>query len=281
MNIEKWIEPLSKRVKKTAYYSQNSFVRAMSIISPELVYYYVGQIVTFGMAYVIGTGSYGTTTSEFYRDNSLILAALIRIAAVIIAVLPLIPAFIREYPVLLPDKRFAVPVTLVVGMGIAFSLFFNSIAMLTGFAGSSQSFNNTATAQFSLPVWMGVIVYGLVTPLTEEIVHRGLIYNRFRRYFNLPIAVIGSSLLFGISHGNRVQLVYGFIMGLFICYVYERYGAFVYPVLFHCVANIAVYVCMSNNMMRECVTSYIGIAVEMVVAVACFIGVALAKKIDT
>lgn len=278
----KWYSPLSERVKKTAYMHPNSFVRALSVISPEFVYYYVGQIVTFGLAYVIGTGSYGTEVSAFYKEHSLYIAALIRILAVTLAVVPLIPSFMKEYPVILQKKglngRFIIWTVI---LSVSSSLLFNSLAMVTGFTGTSETFSKTASSQFSLPIWLGIIVYGIVTPITEEIVHRGLIYNRLRRYFNLTIGVLGSSLLFGISHGNRVQLAYGFVMGLMICYVYERYGSFIYPVLFHCFANISVYICMSILLLRQAVTSYAGIMIEAALVIACLAGVALSENIDT
>lgn len=279
---KKWYSPLAKRVFKNAYFHPNSFMRAISIISPELIYYYVGQIVTFGLAYFIGTGSYGTDVSVFYKEHSLYVAAAIRVLAVVLAVLPLIPSFAKEYPVIHPDKNLLYKsAMLTIGLAISSSLLCNSVAMVSGFTGSSESFNSVATSQFSLPIWLGIIVYGIVTPLTEEIVHRGLIYNRLRRYFNLPIAIFGSSLLFGVSHGNIVQLIYGFIMGLMICWIYERYGSFIYPVLFHCFANISVYTCMSIPTARVMVVSYPGIVLEGMLAMACLTGVALAKNIDT
>ena len=139
---------------------------------------------------------------------------------------------------------------------------------MSGFSSSSDAFEKTAANQFSLPVWAGLLVYVLVTPITEEIVHRGVIYNRLRRYFNLPIAVVVSSLLFGISHGNLVQLIYGAVMGVLICLVYERYGAFIYPLVYHCVANAVIYVFMSSPVLRAAVFSVPGIALEALMTVA-------------
>ncbi len=70
---------------------------------------------------------------------------------------------------------------------------------------------------------------------------RGILYNRMKRCFNDKIALVVSSLLFGIYHGNLVQAVYGTILGLLIAYFYERYKSFAAPVLFHGVANISVF----------------------------------------
>ena len=268
MKRKKTVVPLAPRISKTPYMSDNSLVRSISVVSPEFVYYYLNQIVTLGCAYLIGTGQYGTVQSERFTQHSMFWAAFIRVMAVIIAVLPLIWSFIKEYPVLLPkeNKRTKhIVYTFLIASGLA--LLLNVIAHETGFSSVSDSFGKTSSAQFSLPIWAGVAIYGIITPVTEEIVHRGIIYNRLRRYFNLPVAVCGSAILFGISHGNLVQFVYGFSMGIVICLIYERYGAFLYPVLFHCIANSTVYIFMSLPVVREWVFSTPGIAVETVVSV--------------
>jgi len=258
-----FIEPIAEHNFKKPFIPESSFIRALSVISPEFVYYYLNQIVTYGCAYVIGTGQYGTSTSAMFKENSLVWATIIRIIAVVLAVLPLIPSFLKEYVCIIPkEEKRIYHIVFTVITAIALSLFLNVIAYKTGFSSSSQSFDKTAANQFSLPIWIGILVYGLITPVTEEIVHRGIIYNRLRRFYELPIAIIMGGLIFGLSHGNVVQLVYGGLMGIMICCIYERYSTFVYPMLFHCMANTAVYVCMSIKPIREAVFSYPGMMIE-------------------
>ena len=276
------IKALENRITKTPYMLKNSFAKSLSIVTPEFVYYYLNQLVTFGCAYLIGTGQYGTKVSDTFSNNSTMWAVLIRITALILATLPLIWSFIKEYPRILPsiDKRM-IHAGYVIILAMSSSILVNVIASSTGFTKTSESFTKTASTQFSLPLWLGIIIYGLITPVTEEIVHRGIIYNRLRRYFNLPIAVIAGSILFGISHGNLVQLVYGTVMGILICCVYERYGAFVYPVLFHCIANCAVYVFMSIPVFRTVVFSVFGIIIEACLTLGTLYLIFSEKNIDT
>ena len=68
-----------------------------------------------------------------------------------------------------------------------------------------------------------------------------------KRCFNYKTALAVSSLLFGLYHGNIVQVVYGSILGLLIAYTYELYGSFAAPVLFHGVANVSVYALTYQN----------------------------------
>lgn len=117
----------------------------------------------------------------------------------------------------------------------------NTLFHLLGITGSSKAFEDTAQAQFGVVFFAGLFLYGILSPLAEEAVFRGLIYNRMKRCFNYPVALAVSALLFGCYHGNMVQAVYGTILGLMMAYVYEKYGVFEAPVLFHGVANISIF----------------------------------------
>lgn len=121
------------------------------------------------------------------------------------------------------------------------ALGFNLLFYVSGFAESSQSFTKTADAQFSVNFVLGILLYGVCSPLVEEAVFRGLIYNRLKRCFPFPIALIVSAVLFGAYHGNVVQALYGSILGLMMAYVYEKTGSFWASVWFHAVANLSIY----------------------------------------
>ena len=55
------------------------------------------------------------------------------------------------------------------------------------------------------------------------------------------MAWILSAFLFGAYHGNTVQGIYGFIMGLIFAYGYEYFGSFRVPVILHMLVNIVAY----------------------------------------
>ena len=126
-------------------------------------------------------------------------------------------------------------------LALSASLGLNILLTLTGFADSSQTYQEVADRQYGVAFGIGLILYGLVSPLAEEVVFRGVIYNRLRRFYGPVIGVVVSAIFFGAFHGNLVQGVYGACMGILIAYVYERQGSFFFPVLFHAVANLAVY----------------------------------------
>lgn len=123
----------------------------------------------------------------------------------------------------------------------------NVLFHLLGITETSRNFTETASAQFGVAFIAGLLLYGVLSPLAEEAVFRGLIFNRMKRCFQYPIALIVSSLLFGCYHGNIVQAVYGTILGIFMAYIYESYESFVAPVFFHGVANVSIFTIIYYN----------------------------------
>lgn len=136
-------------------------------------------------------------------------------------------------------------------LAFCFSMGLNIVFYQTGFSGSSESYEAVYELQYGVKFVIGVILYGLVSPLAEEIIFRGLLFQRMKRCFNYRIALIVSSLLFGFYHGNVVQAVYGTALGLVIAWSYELFGDFMVPLLFHAVANISVYTMTYGNRLSE------------------------------
>ena len=165
------------------------------------------------------------------------------------------PMFRREYRQLslqTKDKmvwKKDVPLLLI--FGGAATLFFNILFALLQITGSSQQYAEVAERQFAFPLWVGILLYGVVSPLAEEMVFRGIVYNRLKRFFNNSIAIIGSAVLFGVYHGNIVQASYGFLLGMLIAFFYERYGSFAVPVLLHSIANVSVYVISDSVVLQS------------------------------
>lgn len=126
--------------------------------------------------------------------------------------------------------------------GMAISLGLNYLFAVSGFLQSSETYNQVAEKQFSLPLWKAFFAYGIWSPLKEEVIFRGILYGFLKKYLPVMAAVFGSALLFGFFHGNLVQMVYGTIMGIIMALLYEKYQTLIAPILFHSAANTAIYV---------------------------------------
>lgn len=105
----------------------------------------------------------------------------------------------------------------------------------------SKKYKTVEEIQYSVPVWLGLVLYGIISPIVEEMVFRGVVYNRIKKFFGVFKAVVFSALLFGFFHGNLPQFLYGTIMGILMAICYEYAECFAAPVLVHMAANVFVF----------------------------------------
>lgn len=79
---------------------------------------------------------------------------------------------------------------------------------------------------------------GIMGPIAEELLLRGLIFNTLERIYAKPwFAIVISSVIFGIMHGNFVQSVYAFVAGLFVSFIYYKTRTLKWPILIHIIIN--------------------------------------------
>lgn len=86
------------------------------------------------------------------------------------------------------------------------------------------------------------IIYAVVIgPIMEEILFRGYTLNTFRKKGNKLEAIIFTSVIFGLSHGNLGQAISATLGGLIFGYVAIEFGI-VYSAIFHMLYNGMFYV---------------------------------------
>ncbi len=222
-------------LKKTAY-----------MILPLLVYFLVHDaaevLLWAGLNQFVLVGKQETV--DFLGNNSYTVRGIINGLAIFLGVAVIWRAVKNEIDDKKQQKKMEkslISYVVLAALALFSALGLNMLFYFLGITESSQAFENTANAQFGVSFFVGLVLYGVLSPFAEEAVFRGLIYNRMKRCFNFPIALLISSLLFGCYHGNIVQAVYGTLLGLLIAYAYEKYHSFAAPVLFHAVANISIF----------------------------------------
>ena len=70
----------------------------------------------------------------------------------------------------------------------------------------------------------------VIAPITEEIVFRGIACSRLRSVFPHVVTVIASALIFGVSHGVPIAVIYASALGVVQACVFLRHGS-LYPVM--------------------------------------------------
>lgn len=240
-----------------------SFYKAWEVLKPFIIYYVVYNIafLLIAYAYSVAAEYFGGGLREFLTGNTETLTQLVGGLSMLVGVLPLMPMLRQElalYKEPAKNKTFvksengesmrqktwplslAVPLTLI--LAVSSSVGLNILLSLTGLVQASESYQDVAGKQYSVAFGVGAILFGLISPIAEEIVFRGLVFNRMRRYYPTIAAIVVSGVLFGAYHGNLVQGIYGGCMGILLAYTYERMQSFLIPCLFHAAANLTVYI---------------------------------------
>lgn len=208
---------------------------------PIVIYYFISNLFVtagFSITQIVKTKA---ATEAFTQAHWFYADTLIRISGMALGGIAVYPYFKRENSDK-ESKRLSPKIALyLVGLGAMLSLGINFLFSVTGFTKSSEQYQQVAETQFALPLWLACIFYGVLSPVVEEMVFRGIVYRALCRSTTNVIAIIGSALLFGAFHGNVVQMLYAGIMGIGMAYIYQKYQSLWAPILFHGAANIAVY----------------------------------------
>lgn len=92
------------------------------------------------------------------------------------------------------------------------------------------------TPRFTLVVLLG----GVLVPLTEELLFRGLLYAWLRRW-GVPLAVVASALVFGLFHGFSVVFFTAAFLGAISALLYEKSGSLWPSVVMHSLNNALAF----------------------------------------
>lgn len=252
----------------------SSIKRAGYMLLPLLLYYVahdLSQILLWGLTELFL--SMGNGFSEYLTQHGQDVKTIISAAAILIGTLPLVPMLKQERKYGWRQKpeqgqwleqkadqgrsweqkaaqddlqdvgnRTVVSYGIVILLSFCLAVGINIIFYQLGFSSSSENYTEVQEAQYAVSFGLGLLLYGVISPLTEETLFRGIIYGRMKRCFARWLAILLSAILFGVYHGNLVQGVYGFLLGCVITLLYEKSGNFLIPVVAHAAANLSVFV---------------------------------------
>lgn len=91
----------------------------------------------------------------------------------------------------------------------------------------------SSAAEQPLALAAMVVLGAVLGPLTEEILFRGYLYTWARRRFGVPVAMVGSSVVFGLAHVSPGHAIATAVIGMVIAMVYERSGSLWPAVVVH------------------------------------------------
>lgn len=123
-------------------------------------------------------------------------------------------------------------------MALAMSLGLNNLIIIGNLSDISDSYQATMEAFYASSLPVQIIVLGILMPMSEELVFRGLLFKRLRERGTYLQSALYSALVFGFMHMNLVQMIYGFVLGMMLAYFYEKYGSVKAPIAAHIAMNL-------------------------------------------
>ncbi len=267
--------------------------KAWYIVKPFILYTIIKTLAIFGLSLLVSSIPQDEI-SVWVANNSQLLSTTINGIAALIGVAFVLQDFLKEVAVtgeididsgvikqllawikngIKHNKDKAFQLAAVASLGITSALGLNILIEMMSI--QSDKYSNVEAIQYSVPLWLGLILYGLVAPITEEMIFRGITYNRMKRFFGVVPCIIVTSLLFGGFHANLPQFLYGTAMGVLMALVYEWVKSFAAPLLFHMAANIVVFVLSFSGVEVQIVSSITGVTF---IALSILLMVCLYKK---
>lgn len=100
-------------------------------------------------------------------------------------------------------------------------------------AALEQSTGSVSTGQPFLVLLLGT---GILVPIMEEITFRYGLHRNIAKS-NVVWAYIISAIVFGLVHGNPIQIMYATVMGVFLSFAYQKTNNLWYPIVIHMAVN--------------------------------------------
>lgn len=94
------------------------------------------------------------------------------------------------------------------------------------------------TDMTAISIWTFLYI-AIASPIAEELIFRGVILKYAKDNAPFIIANILQAALFGVFHGNIIQGIYAFLLGMVIGYIYYLSGSVIPCVIVHMSVNIS------------------------------------------
>lgn len=186
--------------------------------------------------HLMTTSQYKNSLNNYINSKSIIIVLSISII--------FIPIFINKYKQYPKHKRKKITrndIIFIVLLGISISTIFN----LT-FSSLNYYFHFTKVYHLSeLPIYVQIISSGILGPIMEELLFRGIVYNELKKTYKPMKSIVIASFVFALFHlSNPLNVIYSFSLSFMFIYLYEKYKTLLTPMLMHITANITVILMM-------------------------------------
>lgn len=133
--------------------------------------------------------------------------------------------------------KFIAPVVLIgLAVQVLLSALVNALPIAENFIESFSKYVGMMTSEINV---ISILTIGVLVPITEEVIFRGLIFSRLRRGMPVFAALILQAVFFSILHTGIVWMLQAFIMGLIFGLIAHRFASILPAILVHMAINIS------------------------------------------
>lgn len=173
----------------------------------------------------------------------------------------------------------AIPFIIVAG--IAGQFFVDSALTLVRpfFSNAFSEYDKQVTSQVFGASASYVLYFAIffVAPIAEELLFRGLIQKYVGKFFHEIMdkgadlcTVLFQALLFGIYHGNMIQGIYAFVLGILLGFLAVRFNSLIPGIIFHIAINTSILLTfLTLYFFKTTATTIISGVVCMIILAGC------------
>ena len=93
--------------------------------------------------------------------------------------------------------------------------------------------------EINLSIWY-LLLSGIIGPITEELLFRGILYQKLQESFTKKTSFIMMIIIFTMLHQNITTMIYACVMGIWFTYLFEKYKNIKVPIFAHMIGNLLV-----------------------------------------
>ena len=82
-----------------------------------------------------------------------------------------------------------------------------------------------------------IIPTGIIGPILEEYIFRGIIFNKLKTFKTTKAAIIITTIIFSIMHFELSQIMYTLVVGFYLTYIYFKTNNINVPIIAHITIN--------------------------------------------
>lgn len=173
--------------------------------------------------------------------------------SIILSIVNLILIFILIKKYHIPNKKLNkksyYPLIL---LGISISCFCNMLIFLI-----------SKPQEVTIPLYISIISTGFIGPILEEILFRYLLLNNLKKFNSPKKSIIIATIIFALIHGSLIKIIYAFILGLILNYIYNKYDNIKATILIHISANIISIFLLEFNI-YILILSFLGLIISQI-----------------